>query len=238
MTFTVKSLVQEFCQLRGLPVPSAVVGTLDKSTVQHLAVLKSVLRELLQYNWNQNKAQITFTSNAISYQGQIDALAGGADGFSSLLPDTVWNTTQRIRYDGPVTDETWAAISALQIAGPPYIYYVGGGGLSLSPAPAAGDTIVMYFNTNYSIMSGGTTPSTTITSDDDTILFPDDVLLKGFEAIWKKQKGEPYTDDWNDFQGLIAKGKVAFGMPTLQMDQPLPRGAQPQIFVPPGNWPL
>ena len=116
-TLTVLGLVQEFAALRGLPVPSAVVGAQDRSTAQLKAVLNEVLRKLQRYSWQEQKVKGTWLATPFANQGQLVDLLPG---YSSIIDGTGWAEDRKIPLIGPITDAEWAAQVALQLSGPPF----------------------------------------------------------------------------------------------------------------------
>lgn len=230
-TLTALGVVQEFCGLRGLPIPTALVGSTEKSVAQYRAVLSSAVRHLLQYRWEQQKIRLTFTAVATADQGLLTTLFPG---FESLVPDTGWAMTRKIPVTGPIPDTEWAVQNALSLVGPPYKFWLGEGKMWITPTPVAGESYSFIYRTLYGY-ANGTVPQETLTADTNTLLFPDDVVLKEFEWNWKKQKGENWQDDYNFAIGLIAKEKSKDGLPNLSLDRTI-GNVQPRIYVPVGNW--
>ena len=229
-TLSVLQIVQEFCGLRGLPVPSALVGSNETSVVQYRAILNAVLREAAEKPWPETKVRGTFTTVATANQGVLSTLFPG---FSSLVKDTFWLDSETLPVQGPLTDATWATLTALDISGPPYSYWLSGSDLYLTPTPPAGLTASAIYHTDWKYFAGAS-PQQSITLDSNTCVVPDDVMLAGFEAIWLQKKGLSWQAAWNDFQSKLAHS-LAPTQPTLQLDAP-PNLTRPSIYIPPGNW--
>lgn len=235
-TLSILGAVQEFCGLRGLPVPTALVGATEKSAAQFLAIVKGVARECGKYTWEESKVQGTFTTIAAANQGAISTLFAPAGGFDALVKDSMWNTSKKIPISGPLTDQAWAAQTALSLAGPPYRSWIAGGNLHLSPTPTAGDTIQGIYITSFGFRTGST-PTATPSADTNTFVYPDDVIMIGIEWLWKKQKGEAYIDEQNVFLDAVARGMGKKGLPTLSLEG-FSHAPGPRIYVPIGNWPV
>jgi hypothetical protein len=229
-TLSVLGLVQEFCTLMGLPVPTAIVGSTDQAVLQYRAILNAVLREAGSASWPEQKIRGTFTSVATSDQGAITTLLPG---FSQFVDNTLWLDSQTIPIRGPITDPMYAALTALDIAGPPYNYWLSGGHIYLTPTPPAGLDVSAIYRTAWRYYNG-TIPSENLSADTDTTLVPDDVVLMGLQALWKKQRGQNFQTDWNLFQGTIAR-EVAATAPRLALDN-TQLANRPSIFIPPGSW--
>lgn len=234
MPLSILQVVQEYCGLRGLPVPTSIVGSTERSAVQYLSVLKAVGRKAGQYNWQRQKVQGTFTAVAQANQGKLTTLFPS---LSALEPGGMWNISRKIPVRGPVSDAEWAVQTALKLAGPPFVSWISQNQLFLSPIPEVGEVFSAIYQTVYYYADSMGSPKGVISADTDTFLFPDDVALKGFEAVWKKQVGEAYIDDENEFLDLISKGKLNGGMPTYRLDSPT-TAPGPRIYIPIGNWPV
>ena len=230
-TQTVLQLVQEFCGLKGLPIPAALMGSNATSVVQYRALLNQVLREAISKPWPETKVQASITTLATADQGNVNTLFPGIVGF---VKDTIWIETQTIPVRGPLTDSSWAALTALQIAGPPYSFWLGGEHFYLTPTPPAGNTLSAIYTTDYKYFNG-TTPKLELTDDQDTTVVPDRVMISGLCAYWGKIKGlDGWKDDMAAFHADISYS-ISNTLPTLAMDT---QGdtTRPRIFIPPGSW--
>mgnify|MGYP000340656027 CR=1 FL=1 len=232
---TILSLVQSFTDKLGIPTPSAVVGVTEKSVRQIRALLQECVRDLTEYQWPQQTLRVTWTSLATADQGALTTIFGS--GFKTLVADTLWNETRHMRIYGPVTPAVWQALQTLPNAGPEYQYWVSNGHLFVSPTLAAGETLAGMYVTSEGILDiDGTTTKAAFTADDDSLLFPDNVVLRCLEYKWKKQKGEAgWEDDYNSYIGLLAKSLTSQTAPTLKLDSTQP-SMRPGIIIPAGSW--
>lgn len=232
---TVLSIVQDFTERLGLPTPSALVGVTESSVRQYRALLNQIAQDLAEYRWQQQKIRGAFTATAASDQGLLTDLFGA--GYSGLVPDSMWNETKHIRVYGPVSDAVWQALQTLPTAGPEYQAWVSGNHLYLQPAPAVTDVFsAVYITKDVFLDVDGLTTKSRLTADDDSFLFPDNVVSRALEYKWRKQKGEAgWEDDYNAYIGLLAKNIVRDGAPTFQMDSPN-QAPRPGIVIPPGSW--
>lgn len=227
---TVIALVQEFAEKKGLPTPSAVVGSSNKDAKQFLALLKTLVRDLGRYSWPAQRVRKTWTTVATVDQGTLAAV-WGAD-FRSLVANTLWNNTSQERIRGPVTEQEWQIAQASAVAGDTSIAWIGGGNFWLYPAPTAGDSISALVLTDYYVTDGGT-PTATISADDNKLLFPDEVVMVGLEFFWNKAKGESYEWEYRQYMGLIGDNKARDSSTMLALDS-CDSGARPGILLPAG----
>lgn len=235
---TILSLVQSFCEEMGLPLPAAVIGATDKSTRQLKALMFQVVRDLSEYRWQQQTKRSTFTTLAGQDQGTLESLFGGD--YWSLVKDSGWNVTRRLRVYGPLSPQIWNALQTLPNAGPEYQSWIQQNHLFFSPAAVVGETVSFIVVTRYTVLaSDGTTYKQFITADNDTTVFPDNVVLRSLSWRWRKQKGESgWEDDYNETMGLISNNITKDGKERLSLSDQPNIGPFPGIIIPPGSWPV
>lgn len=237
MATSVLALVQMFTDKGGLPRPSALVTATDKSARQLLSLLRETIADLGEYKWQQQRIRTSFSSLAASLQGNLTTLFGA--GYAGIVKNSLWNDTRHMRIFGPIADPLWQALQTLPAAGPQYQFWISRDALYISPNPVAGNTISAIYITKFNVLTHGTGTTYTeqIMNDDDTLVFPDNVVLRLFEAKWKKQKGEM---DWQqttlDAMALLMRSIIRDGSPVLQLDTPRTSGVRPGITIPPGSW--
>jgi hypothetical protein len=232
---TILQTVTDFTEKRGLPTPSAVMGVTEKSVRQLRALIREIVRDLAEYRWQQQRIRFTWTALAAEDQGPLTTIFGA--GYAGLVTNTLWNETRVMQILGPVTDAEWQQLQILPGAGPEYSAWISQGHLYINPAPAVTDTLAAVYITSYCVLDvDGVTTKAEPDADDDTLLFPDNVVARALEYKWGKIKGEAgWEDDYNAYIGLLSKNMVRDTTPVLQMDAqpPYPR---PGIIIPPGSW--
>ena len=236
MPTTVLTIVQDFCEKLGLPRPTALVGSQEKSVRQFRALLQETVDDLGEYPFQQQRLRITWTALAAQDQGLLTTIFG--DGYDSLIPDTMWNETRHMRIYGPIPASIWQALQTLPNAGPEFQSWIANGHLYISPALAITDTLSAIYVTKYRVLAiDGTTTKERITADNDSILFPRNIVTRGLEWKWRKQKGEAgWEDDYNAYITLVSRALTKDGPATLSLDVPSSRGARPGIVIPAGSW--
>lgn len=233
MSSTVLTLVQDFTEKFGLPTPSALVGSTEKSVRQLRSLMRENVADLSEFKWQQQTVRGTWTTVAGNDQGVLETLFPG---YRRLIPGSLWNETRRMRIYGPLSDQIWAALKILPNAGPEFQCYVADNHLLVSPPFVNGETAVGTYQTKYGVLSNASVPKERITADDDTLVFPDNVVIRGLEWRWKKVKGEAgWEDDFNTYQSLIAGNIVKDSATTLGLATNN-RGPRPGIVVPAGSW--
>lgn len=232
---TVLSIVQDFTDKVGLPTPSALVGSAEKSVKQFRGLLRELVEDLGEYSFPSQTLRKTWTSLAGADQGALTTIFG--TGYSSLVTDTLWNETRRVRIYGPVSENVWQQLQTLPNAGPEFSSWITGGKLYVSPVMVAGETLSGVYHTKFGVLSvDGVTTKAGITADDDSLLFPDIVVRRGLEYKWRKAKGEAgWEDDYNSFISAVAKNVVkdSAAKLNLSVENVPPR---PGIVIPFGSW--
>lgn len=233
MAQSILQLVQEFCGKKTLPVPTAVIGNTDTGVVQIRYILAEVLRELSEYRWQEQKVEKTFTSIAAEDQGLLTTVIG-AD-FRGIVPGTFWDQTLKRPVFGPVSDTMWSNLQTFPASGPIYQWKVFGNHLNIFPAPEAGHTMYLIYESTYPLLDG-TTAIPAMTADTNTFLLPELLVHKGLDWKWKKQKGEAWETDYSEYMNFLPKKLTDTNMPVYHLDGEKFK-LTPGIWVPAGDWP-
>jgi hypothetical protein len=186
------------------------------------------------YSTGVQLTTVDFTSQ--QDQGLISDILGSD--VRSIVTESGWNNTRRMRIFGPVSDAMWQALQVLPNAGPEFQSWIAGGRLYVSPAPAYGEELSYIVQTkNLILSSDGVTTLEALASDADTFLVPDIVVQLGLQYVWSKQKGVAgWEDTYNDFIDAVARNKVKDGAATLRLDLDSSPTIRPGIIIPAGNW--
>lgn len=231
---TVLSLVQSYCREYNLPVPTALQGSSDAGALQLREILQRSGREAWKRaNWQKCSRRISWASVAGADQGNLDTLF--PENFANLIPNTLWNQTQRRRILGPVADGNWQIQQAVYPTGPLYHFRIAQNRLQISTAMPAGHTLSAIYKTQNWMTSGGVDGARYLT-DADLSYFSDDIMLAGLRAYWLRAKQMPHVLEMEEFDNVVrqeaSKNTVA---PVLYMDAPEPTSF-PGIIIPTGNW--
>lgn len=214
--------------------PDAVSTNSDAQVVQILGLLEEEGDSLARrHAWQALQLEATFTSVATESQGAIATLA--SNGFRYIKNETFWDRTNRLPIFGPLNDKEWQAIKAVTSTGPRYHYRIRGGNLLINPVPTAGYNFYFEYQSLNWILNGATYKQY-FTADADTILLPEDLVLKGLRWRWKKEKGLAFAQDFDDYEDAVLEAIARDGgKPTLNMSNE-EGTVKPGIFVPAGNW--
>lgn len=236
---TLLETVTAFCQRTALSVPSAVIGSVDEQVIQIRALLEEGCDALAGRGpWEGLTNEASWSTTATENQGAITTLA--SNGYKYLLPQTLWDRTEKLPLLGPLDSQDWQSLKAIVVTGPRYSFRLRQGSFLVTPAPPAGHTWVFeYVSENWILQANGTTYLKAFAADTDTILLPRIIVNADLRWRWKKEKGLSYAEDFNAAERLIvdALGRDG-GKPVLYMDNVGDRGILPGIFVPSGSWPV
>lgn len=224
-----------FLRKKGIPAPSDYFSSTDLGWLQIQSLLYEEVRELGKTSWDEQKIQKTLTTIAAENQGVLTTIIG-AD-FSSLIFATMWDQTLRRPVFGPVSDAMWANLRSFPASGPIYQFKVFGNSLHIYPAPAAGDTIYLIYQSTCGFISNVGVPKESFTASTDSFLLPPEVVLRGLEYRWMREKGLPWEACYVEYQDLKSRALQRTGLPNVHLDNARFK-LSPGIWVPAGDWPV
>lgn len=234
---TLLTVIQEVALRMGIPKPATVLGSTDTQTLQLLSLLQEGLDALSDRGrWEGLINEASWSTTAAEDQGAVTTLA--SNGFRYLLPETLWDRTEKLPLLGPISSSEWQALKAIVVTGPRYSFRIRRGKFIVTPAPPASHTWVFeYVSENYILADDAVTYKKRFTLDTDTILLPEQIVEMDLRWRWKREKGLDYTEDFNTAERMInnALGRDG-GKRVLFMDERGDRGVEPGIFVPSGSW--
>lgn len=187
---TLLSICSEIAPKLSIDAPSSIVGNdaVDAKLLLQLAQEEgySLAR---RYFWNKLRREHTFTTLAAASQGASSI----PDDFDCIVPETIFNRTQRREVYGPITPQEWQQLQATLITAVNPSYILRGGEIYLSPTPSAGETIAYEYMSDCWAQSSGGTLQNSFLADTDTILFPEEVFKQGL--IWRFRAHKSYEHE-------------------------------------------
>ena len=161
----------------------------------------------------------TSTSSGVSMAFGEQSYALPTD-YDFMIPGTMWDRGYRWQIFGPLTPQEWQVLkSGLSPTGPRRRYRIMNGLFYLDPIPYDSNLLVFeYYSVNW-CMTGGTTPAQYFTSDTDTYLLEDDLMILGLQWRWKRAKGLDYSQEYETYTRAVAR-ELGHGTTsrTLRMD--------------------
>ncbi|MGZ5029074.1 MAG: phage adaptor protein [Methylobacter sp.] len=234
---TLLQLVQKFCLRTNIPSPSTVYGSTDSQIIQAMSLLEEEINDLAsRHNWQALTREATLTTIAAEDQGDINTLDPGFRFFNN---QTIWDTTTRLPIIGPMSGQQWQAMKATTANSPRYSFRFMGNHLHIWPVPVYGHVWKFEYQSRYAIAdSTGTILKEFFTSDTDTFLLPDSIILAGLRWRWSAAKGLSYAELFDSYEVLVKDAMSRDGgKQKLNMDGE-PVSANPRILINPMNWPL
>jgi hypothetical protein len=232
---TVLSTIVRHCQLHALAIPTAVVGSTDTQVIQLLAILQETLEDMQQESdFQVTTLECVFTAVAGQDQGPITALGGGLSGYRKANFETFFDRSLMRPLYGPVNDTEWQDLQALPNPGPFYKFRIWQNKLWLNPAPTAPfSEIAFEYMSEWAVLDNTGAAKPLITADDDSYVFPENIVRKWLIYRWKLLKGLPYQEDrqkaYDMLNNYIATDKVKR---RVNVSCTHPVDMQPGIFVP------
>ena len=195
---TLLQIIQAACAELMIHEPNHVIGNPDQQTKQMLALLQRLGTDLSrQHNWQGlvKTHEFTTSDNQFSYPLPIDWL--------SQIPQTEWDKTNRWPLNGPATDQQWQVYkSALIGQGPRTRFRISGNAVEVDPVYPGYDISFFYISKNW-IASQEGFGKAKFTSDTDSTIFPDSLLITGLKTAWKSAKGLDGTFDLAEFRVML-----------------------------------
>jgi hypothetical protein len=232
----VLELIKKVTYRLNINTPASVFGSTDPATLQLLALYEKVGQDLVDRNcWSQLKRTHSFNT-ASSTEGY--ALPSD---FISFVPDTEWDTTNKWKVRGGVSDaeynirkNSYATLDnrkAYRIFGRPTDLQ-----FKISPTPSATETITFDYLSNAWVRPTGSNPTylTAVADDTNSSVFDDQLMMLGTEVEWYKMKGLEYSALERKYENKISIAQAKWnGSRTIDATGTYNLGMH---NIPEGNW--
>lgn len=231
---TLLQVVQEFCRRQGLTVPTAVVTSNDDQIVQILGLLNEGLDELAAtFKWPQLEVEATFLSTIAESQGKMEIIAPG---FMAMIPNTFWCMSTRLPGNGSISAEDTQRLKVYTQSSSITNFRQVNNELHFVPSVPPGLRYRFEYRTKFLVRNAAGVLQQYFTSDTDQTVLPDNLYLLDLRWRWRMEKGLSYAENMSTLN-LVRKQTFV----DSKSSQPLsmggaPRGMQPGIVVPVGNW--
>ena len=192
------SIVQDSCDIIGIPRPSTVAAATNTLTRQMFSMVNEIGRELTDAApWQALTREKTHTTLAAELQGTIASLMPG---FHHKFYDTAWNRTQIHFMGNPASARGWQALKARSVSGPYYDWRYRQGNVYFYPTPTAGETVAWEYLTTYWCQSSGATDQSAFAADTDVGVLDERLIKLGLIWRYKASKGLPYAEDFRIYE--------------------------------------
>lgn len=206
-TGTLLELMQAVCRELGLQVPNAVVSSQDPQIMQLLGILNRFGKDLVRvFEWQE----LTFNAGITTAKG-VRLYDLPAD-WNRQVPTTEWKASNNWPVRGPTSGRNWAAYKASYVnSGIDTRFRIIQNKIELLDDPIDGDVLSFeYISKNWVERSSGLRTDA-FESDDDSYVFPEELMQEGLRLRWKKAKGLTYDQaDYDDvLERCIGQNKSA-----------------------------
>lgn len=193
-----------------------------------------------------SSSQVTLTQPVSTSTASVSLTFAKQDydlpsGYDRMVSDTNWDRTNHWRNMGSKTSQEWQWLQGGVISvGPRERYRIYNNKLRIFAALTTAYSFAFEYVSNQWIIASGGTAGTksTYTSDSDTSVFPDDVMVSGLKFYFLKAKKLDFGIELAEFVRSVSYAKAQDVPVPAQSLSPL----QPQELVGPwsvqdGNWP-
>lgn len=198
---TVLSLLQEASPFLGLDVPSLVYASTDRTMVE----LKAVTNDMAEKIAKAHPWQLFSTVATVTGDGSDEDFDLAAD--FDWMPDgnQVWSSTLNRPLSHVVAQDQWLGMDVQDFDMVVNAWIIYGGQIHIKPALANLATAQYFYQSNLIIDPASGTNKVAFTLDTDTYRLSERLLKLGVLYRWKQLKGQPYSEEMNDFEDLKEK---------------------------------
>ena len=207
---TLLSIVGQFAERQGLPVPTGIMGSTDAGILQMKGLLQEECIALAARGpWQTLQNQMSWTSLAAEVQGSISAGLGSGpslfNGYRYMSTQVIWDRTAKLPIFGALDADSYQYLKAVVAAGPWGQFRWLGDQLLIVPAPTVGHTMVFeYITDNWVALLGVPANGAALfVNDSDTVRLKGDIVLQGLKWRWLRQKGFSYAEDFNLYEDMV-----------------------------------
>lgn len=238
---TVLEVVQTAAGEMGVQKPSSAFLNPVDITANQLSALYNATGEMLVKRrvWRNLFREYSFVT--VAGQGVYDL----PEDFGRPISQTEWDRTNFWPMIGPETPQQWQWLkSGILSTGPRERFRMVGNALEVWPVPSAGSTpgpnltLSYFYISKWWALSDAGQPKSKATTDSDTCIFEDRLMVSGVKLRFFQAKGFDTTAFAADFQANLDDALAQdSGAPILSMSRE-PQFPLITIYnVPDGNWP-
>lgn len=191
---TLLTIAQEVSRYCGIPSPDAVIGSTDREMQELLAFINDTGIEIARrVEWGEiEKEAIVYgvgSAVALDLPGDFDRLTSGVS----------------VRYNNlivrPLTRSEWNMLTPIMVENTPRYYLVENDSIRLFPYLEDGDQIKVNYLSKWWV--GGT--AATFSTDGDSPVFDEKMIVIGTVARWKRQKGQDYQEYEAEYEAILSQ---------------------------------
>ncbi len=191
---TILTAINEVGDVVGLDAFTSVYGTDDPNAKTMMALATEAGAEIARrVDWQLMLKQVTPSVASFVLPADYNRMTPGG-----ALRSPAGEFARPVLSSGQ-----WAVISASPSVQP--YFFIKGNVIGISPVSFAATAIMDYVSKNW-IKTNASVERDTFSADDDTVLFPERLLVKNLLWRWRRQKGFEFEDYLSEFEAdLIAE---------------------------------
>ena len=239
------AIVREHARRQGLPLPTAVVSSMDGYSQQCVGLLNEFCDDLnTRKLWQTNIRRAQWTAVQDESQGLLTDLAPAC--YEGIIPRTTFQHSQQ-RWMDVVSPSDWEARKVMNFVGPVLAYCLAEGQFLVNPLPPVGETFSFRYYSGAFVHFPGTTGAGSqppayrryFENDLDTCVVGPELAIAYLRWAWKREKGFDYAEDFVKYERMLTTKSARQDSP-----QPVDMGGcysgldRPGIIVPAGSWNL
>lgn len=229
---TILSIVQRFAILNGLNKPKVLFSSNDVHVLQFAEIVHKGIIDLIttRREWTVQVREKIHTALATEDQGDIRTLCPG---FINMTQGTIFNRTTRLEIKGAMTPRDYQAAHAITYTSAYANFRIKAGRLLIYPTVAAGDQLVWEYSSNALVQDSDGNFKRKFTADTDVFVLDDDVLLLWLDWRWRAKKGQPYAEEFQEYERYVTTMASKDGNPNiLRLSSPYGDNYAPGIVIP------
>lgn len=183
---TLNTAVTELMGSMGLPIPTDVTSSVDKTVIQMRYLVNRVGEELM----NENEWQILDKEMVIVTDG-VTLTYPLPDDFGRFYDDAAWNQTTRLPALGALTQQEWAQIKARNLGGTTFamLYTIQNDTLTFYSVGTTPQTLVFPYVSRGWVRSAAGVLQDRALLNDDVILYDPTLFKAVLKRAWLMDKG-------------------------------------------------
>lgn len=205
MTMTLLEICIEALEEVGVDPPSTITSGGDLGR-QLFRIANTTGRDIAgRHKWQELQTEGSFTSVATEEQITIET---EFPGLREILPNTMWNETQREPLIGPLTPAAWRKVQADDFTPSFPVFFIRGGKLYFPGEPTAGETIKFeYLDKRWVMSNDGMTYYERFQIDTDKPRIDDHAMVLGVRWRFLQAKGFEYGEHFRAYEDWISLRK-------------------------------
>jgi hypothetical protein len=189
-------------EIGGFDVPNTIVGNTDINARRLLRAAQRVGSDLVtRAAWSVLRTQATFT--AVPGEAQPGTVPSD---FDRMIPETLWDRTNRMLIAGPVPSARWQSLTATWPGnGPDRWFTLRGTAIAIFPGMQGGEAMAYeYVSRNFCETAAGI-DQPRWSADTDVERLPSEVFTLGVVAFFLQAQGLPYADQMAAYEARVVR---------------------------------